>query len=68
MLAEPEGLDERLGAIVTPKLALRLFTDAYFAALAHTARLRLVTFDQDFARYEARNMLRLTTGESHGVK
>ena len=68
VLAEPEGLDERLGAMVTPKLALRLFTVAYFAALAHTARLRLVTFDKDFARYEACNMLRLTAGESHGVK
>lgn len=59
LLAEPAGLDEQLGAMVTPKLAPRLFTDAYFAALAHTARLRLVTFDKDFARFEALNVLRL---------
>lgn len=60
VLAEPAGLDEQLGELVTPKLAPRLFTDAYFAALAHTARLRLVTFDKDFARFEALNVLRLT--------
>ena len=46
--------------MVTPKLAPRLFTDAYFAALAHTTRLRLVTFDKDFARFEFLNVLRLT--------
>jgi len=68
LLAEPAGLDEQLGTMVTPKLAPRLFTDAYFAALVHTARLRLVTFDKDFARFEALNVLRLTASDWHAAK
>ena len=56
---EPRGLDERLGLLITPRLPTRLFTDAYFAALAQCAGLRLVTFDKDFERFEPLTMLRL---------
>ncbi|MEP6740754.1 MAG: TA system VapC family ribonuclease toxin [Caldimonas sp.] len=63
MLGEPEGLDIDLGALVTPKLPPRLFTDAYFAALARRARVRLVTFDRDFERFEQLAMLRLQASE-----
>ena len=58
-VVEPEGLDTRLDALVTPKLPPRLFTDAYFAALAQSAGLRLVTFDKDFERFERLTLLRL---------
>ena len=62
MLSEPDGLDTSLGALVTPKFPTRLFTDAYFAALAHSARLRIVTFDKDFERFDLA-MLRLVANE-----
>jgi toxin-antitoxin system PIN domain toxin len=61
MLQEPEDLDADLGALVTPKLPPRLFTDAYFAALAAAARVRLVTFDRDFERFDRLSVLRLST-------
>jgi hypothetical protein len=52
LLAEPPGCDERLQALVTAgTLPTRLWTDAYFAALAQASALRLVTFDQDFRRF-----------------
>ena len=63
MLTEPDGLDAELDALVTPRLAARLFTDAYFAALARKSRLRLVTFDKDFERFEQLPMLRLAAGD-----
>jgi Predicted nucleic acid-binding protein, contains PIN domain len=59
MLAEPEGLDADLEALMTPKLPSRLFTDAYFAALAGKAHVRLVTFDRDFERFDGFALLRL---------
>ena len=62
MVAEPDGLDNALGALVTPRLTTRLFTDAYLAALARNTGLRLVTFDRDFERFEALSMLRLGSG------
>ena len=58
-VVEPEGLDTRLDALVSPKLPARLFTDAYFAALAQSVGLRLVTFDKDFERFEPLTLLRL---------
>ena len=59
LVSEPEGLDADLGALVTPQLPPRLFTDAYFAALARRAGLRLVTFDRDFERFDRLVLLRL---------
>lgn len=63
MLAEPEGLDHDLEALVMPRLPSRLFTDAYFAALARKAQVRLVTFDRDFERFDQLGMLRLSANE-----
>ena len=60
MLSEPEGLDTDLEAFITPKLPSRLFTDAYFAAMARRGRVRLVTFDKDFERFEHLALLRLS--------
>ena len=64
MLDEPGGLDADLEALLMPELAPRLFTDAYFAALARSTHLRLVTFDRDFERFEGLTMLRLAVDES----
>lgn len=63
MIGEPAGLDTDLATLVTPKLPARLFTDAYFAALARSASLRLVTFDKDFERFEHLALLRLEASE-----
>ena len=63
MLREPDGLDVELGALVTHKLSPRLFTDAYFAALARCAGVRLVTFDRDFQRFDRLTTLRLSATE-----
>ena len=63
MLGEPAGLDTDLAALVTAKLPTRLFTDAYFAVLARSAGLRLVTFDKDFERFEHLALLRLVADE-----
>ena len=64
MLAEPEGLDADLDALLEPKLPPRLFTDAYFAALAGRAQVRLVTFDRDFERFESLALLRLSASHA----
>ena len=63
LLGEPDGLDADLGALVTPQLPPRLFTDAYFAALVRRAGLRLVTFDRVFERFDQLVLLRLTAKE-----
>jgi predicted nucleic acid-binding protein len=59
LLDEPMGVDTTLSSMLRPRLPARLFTDAYFAALATRAGLRLVTFDSDFARFSGLAMLRL---------
>lgn len=63
MLGEPDGLDSALAALLTPKLPPRLFTDAYFAALAHKAQVRLVTFDRDFERFGQLALLHLSAND-----
>lgn len=68
MLSEPPSLDADLGALVTPNLPPRLFTDAYFAALARSAGLRLVTFDSDFERFGGLRLLRLTVKEGSAAR
>jgi predicted nucleic acid-binding protein len=52
-----------LARFITPKLSSRLLTDAYFAALARRAGLRLVTFDGDFERFGQLPVLRLSADE-----
>lgn len=57
-LAEPEGLDERLGDFCNlGRTSPNLWTDAYLAAFAKCAGLRLVTFDHGFSRFEALELL-----------
>lgn len=53
LLPDPLGADQRLQALVGAEpapLPARLWTDAWLAASAEAAGLRLVTFDTDFER------------------
>jgi hypothetical protein len=56
---EPAGLDTTLAGLALPDLPPRLLTDAYLAAFAMRAGLRLVSFDADFARFQGLHWLRL---------
>ena len=53
LLADAEGCEARLQALVTAAAPLppRLWTDAYLAAMAQSAGLKLVSFDTDFRRF-----------------
>jgi toxin-antitoxin system PIN domain toxin len=57
-LAEPAGLDERLGDFCNlGRTSPNLWTDAYLAAFAKCAGLRLVTFDHGFSRFQGLELL-----------
>ena len=57
-LAEPAGLDDRLGDFCDMgRTSPNLWTDAYLAAFAKCAGLRLVTFDHGFSRFKALDLL-----------
>ncbi|MGO8678298.1 MAG: TA system VapC family ribonuclease toxin [Limisphaerales bacterium] len=57
-LAEPLGLDEQLGDFCNVgRTSPNLWTDAYLAAFARCAGLRLVTFDHGFSRFRALDLL-----------
>ena len=59
---EPAGLDARLKHHTRGARAARDFwTDAYLAAFAKCAGLRLVSFDAGFTRYEELALLKLET-------
>jgi len=51
-LPEPEGVDDALETLVSRCGATpNLWTDAYLAAFAQAAGLRIVTFDRGFAKF-----------------
>ena len=57
-LSEPAGLDEQLGRFCgLGRTSPNLWTDAYLAAFAKCAGLRLVTFDHAFSRFEGLELL-----------
>ena len=59
-LAEPPGLEEQLGELCRAgRTSPNLWTDAYLAAFAGCAGLRLVTFDRGFARFAGLELLTL---------
>jgi len=59
-LSEPAGLDEQLGRFCgLGRTSPNLWTDAYLAAFAKCAGLRLVTFDHAFSRFEGLELLTL---------
>jgi toxin-antitoxin system PIN domain toxin len=65
LLAEPAGCEAPLQRWVSPadgnELPARLWTDAYLAAVAQSAGLRLVSFDRDFQRFTPSRCLILPT-------
>jgi uncharacterized protein len=59
-LAEPPGLDERLRDYCSlGRTSPNLWTDAYLAAFARCAGVRLVSFDQGFSRFSGVELLTL---------
>lgn len=57
-LAEPEGLGERIRAHTFEReRSASLWTDAYLAAFAQQAKVRLVTFDRGFRRFEELDLI-----------
>ncbi len=61
---EPAGLDARLKSFANGAKAARDFwTDAYLAAFARCAGLRLVSFDSGFTRHKELTFLILQTGQ-----
>lgn len=59
LMPEPAGCEQAYRQFVQPDLPARLLTDAYLAAFAQSASLRLVTFDRDFARFSGLHGLEL---------
>ena len=58
--AEPDGVDASMRQFTSrPKFRSDDLTDAYLAALAKQASLRLVTFDRGFGQYAGLNLLLL---------
>jgi uncharacterized protein len=59
---EPDGCEAVLGEwLKKGRFPPRLMTDAYLAAFASSAGLRLVTFDADFERFDGIELKRLET-------
>jgi len=57
-LAEPAGLDERLGDFCNlGRTSPNLWTDAYLAAFGKCGALRLVTFDRGFSKFKDLELL-----------
>lgn len=58
LIAEPAGLDEQLGKFCDlGRTSPNLWTDAYLAAFANCAGLRLVSFDQGFSKFAGLDVL-----------
>jgi uncharacterized protein len=58
LLAEPAGLDQRLGEFSNlGRTSPNLWSDAYLAAFAAAGGLRLVSFDQGFSRFTGLDLL-----------
>jgi toxin-antitoxin system PIN domain toxin len=63
MLIEPDGLNDKLREYTrVGNFSHKLWQDAYLAAFAVSADLRLVTFDQDFNKFPSLDAEILVTG------
>jgi uncharacterized protein len=65
LLSESKQCDSVLQSLIVTRstnqpLPARLWTDAYLAALAQSSGARLVSFDQDFMRFDQTNQLILS--------
>jgi toxin-antitoxin system PIN domain toxin len=62
-VAEPQGIDALMQEhSAAPSFRSTDWTDAYLAAFAQLAGLRLVSFDKGFANYQGLDWLPLTAG------
>ena len=62
LVAEPAGVDQELERFATAaRSSPNLWTDAYLAAFAVSAAMRLVTFDKGFSRFDGLDLLLLST-------
>lgn len=61
LCAEPGDCEVHLTHLLDAATPARLWTDAYLAAFAIAGRLRLVTFDKDFARFGGVERLHLSS-------
>ena len=60
IIEEPDGIEALLDQwVMNSVFPPKLWTDAYLAAFAVSAGLRLVTFDKDFERFPGLDLLRL---------
>jgi predicted nucleic acid-binding protein len=60
LATEPANCDSAFQQIaLAGSMASRLWTNAYLAAFAITAGMRAVTFEDDFARFNGLNLLKL---------
>lgn len=60
-LNEPPGLDAELARLCeSGRSSPNLWTDAYLAAFAKSGKLRLVSFDQGFRKFEGLDKLLIT--------
>jgi toxin-antitoxin system PIN domain toxin len=58
---EPKTCNVQIDRLVTAgQIRPRTWSDAYLAAFAQSAGMRLITFDSDFKRFEGLNVLYLT--------
>ena len=65
LLHEPDGLDEPLKKLVNTCAATpNLWTDAYLAAFASTAELKLASFDRGFLKFPSLAFLLLVSGKA----
>jgi uncharacterized protein len=60
LCTEPASCEQLLASLLEPATPARLWTDAYLAAFALAGGMRLVTFDRDFARFDAVPRLQLS--------
>jgi toxin-antitoxin system PIN domain toxin len=63
LLHEPDGLDAELKRLIARKVATpNLWSDAYLAAFARIAGLKLVSFDRGFRKFDGLDPVLLTGG------
>ena len=57
--SEPDGCEVAFRGYVSSQTTSRMITDSYLAAFALSGDMRLITFDNDFARFDGLSLLHL---------
>ena len=61
--AEPADCGDQLQQFLSTDTPARLLADAYLAAFAVSARMRMMTFDKDFKPFQGLDFLRLSAAK-----